>query len=198
MTHLVHAEHFEYEPIKEEDELYLAVSLLNISVLENIYRQMLLEAIIQYCFTHHTQETIECDSLLLELNCERLDPETRIQVVEILVENGYYPEAYDRLKMCQWKKIDKEKLLYLLTRRIVDSMYRYDRWIVMIGYCCKNRDFTMKLCCLIWRSFLKEQMNRCTIFGNSKKDRYRIPGFARQSVGADYCNRKFPPYLSSL
>lgn len=141
MTHLVHAEHFEYEPIKEEDELYLAVSLLNISVLENIYRQMLLEAIIQYCFTHHTQETIECDSLLLELNCERLDPETRIQVVEILVENGYYPEAYDRLRMCQWKKIDKEKLLYLLTRRIVDSMYRYDRWIVMIGYWLQEQGF---------------------------------------------------------
>ena len=141
MIHLVHAEHFEYEAIKEEDELYLAMNLLNSTILENMYRQMLLEAIIQYCFTHRTQETVQCDGLLLELNCERLEPSARVQVVEILTDSGYYPEAYERLKMCDWRQMDKEKLLYLLTRRIVDSMYRYDRWIVIIGYWLQKQGF---------------------------------------------------------
>ncbi len=141
MIHLVRAERFEYEAIQEEDELYLAMNLLNITTLENMYRQMLLEAIIQYCFTYHTQETVQCDSLLLELNCERLESDTRVQVVEILTDNGYYPEAYERLKICEWKQINKEKLLYLLTRRIVDSMYRYDRWLVIIGYWLQRQGF---------------------------------------------------------
>ncbi|MGN0396635.1 MAG: DUF5717 family protein [Candidatus Fimimorpha sp.] len=186
MISLVHARHLEDQPIEREEELYLAINLLNVTTLENMYRQMLLEAIIQYCFTHRTQEALQCENLLLELNCERLAPETQVQVVEILVESGYYPEAYERLKMSPWQQMDKEKLLYLLTRRIVDSMYRYDRWIVIIGYWLQEQGFYNEIMLSYLAKFFEgsnEQMYRLLRTVKKTNTEYRdLPGRVLEQI----------------
>lgn len=132
MRRLTEAEQITNAGIKEEEQLHLAVGLMGEAELEPLYRGKLLSAIIGYCYTENGPVTTECNNLLLELDYSRLSSQDQIRVTEILLQNGHYKEAYDKISILGFQNINKEKLQRLMVKKITEARNGYDGYALKI------------------------------------------------------------------
>lgn len=100
--------------------------------LHELFKKQLLRAVLIWFSKNGTDG--KCDPFLLGLDKDLLDEDMRRQYLELLIQKGYYPEAYEIIWEYGYEKVKVSRLFKLCSRMILQKVYEEDRFLLQLSY----------------------------------------------------------------
>ncbi len=159
---------------KSEEEVTRLQGLLRLADIHPEFRRELMSELIGWYVKH--PEAVTGNTYLMGLDAALLEPRDRMQMVELLIEKDYAPEAYAMIEQYGYEGLDSNRLMKLCSRMILERLFGYDEPLLRLAFAC----FTMERADEIILEYLTKHYN------GMSRDMYAILSKARTQHVRDY------------
>lgn len=122
------------KPEKTEEEVARLQSLLHLPDIHPEFCRELMSELIGWYAKH--PDAVTGNSYLMGLDVALLEPKDRMQMVELLIEKDYAPEAYAILEEYGWNGLDPNRLMKLCSRMVRERLFGYDEKLLRLAFTC--------------------------------------------------------------
>ena len=130
LLQLKEADHIKPGTLKERD-LFLATTLIKNRNIDGFYRARLFEALVDLSMSPGMQH-VNCCEFLMEAEFTAFSPEYRSKMLSVLIDRGYYKEAFARILEYGAERLDDDHLQLCAENMMGEPLLRGDRMMTAI------------------------------------------------------------------
>ncbi|MBR6405985.1 MAG: hypothetical protein IKS18_07340 [Lachnospiraceae bacterium] len=127
----------EADPIRpgtlREKDLFLVTTLIKNKNIDAFYRARLYEALVDLAMSPGMQH-VNCCEFLMEAEFCSFTPEYRTKLLEVLIDRGYYKEAFARILEYGAERLNDDHLQHCAENMMDQPVFRGDRTMTAICY----------------------------------------------------------------
>ncbi|MBR5474244.1 MAG: hypothetical protein IKU83_02420, partial [Lachnospiraceae bacterium] len=123
---------------KSEEEVTRLQGLLHLPDIHPEFRRELMSELIGWYVKH--PDAVTGNSYLMGLDEAMLEPKDRMQMVELLIEKEYIPEAYVIVEQYGKDGLDANRLMKMCSRMILERLFVYDESLLRLAFSCFSQE----------------------------------------------------------